>query len=279
MSAVDGPGARPGPRRVRAGPPDLRDPAVRDHRLRAVRLHRQRPQQRGARGRAVRLGGDPAIARVRRPEPRGVRQGRRRERDPGACPAQQITTTVTCERVAPNDATPNVIAIVLLPDQRPPQVRTQATFTLVTPLIAQWLGGRLIDRRSAQVDGQPMSISREHSTETRNRSSRTTVPARSGPGHRRRRPHRPARDRRLRPRGRDADPQSTRRPERGGPRLPRGGPHRRAELHPVAQDAGGRLRAVDGTLDRNDCLPSGASPCTWTAHFVGAGLVDLGRRR
>jgi hypothetical protein len=34
--------------------------------------------------------------------------------------------------------------------------------------------------------------------------------------------------------------------------------------------------AVLGTLDDNDCLISGGTPCTWTARFVGAGLADLG---
>ena len=59
-------------------------------------------------------------------------------------PASMITTTVTCERVAPNDTTPNVIAIGSCRTNDLLRVKTQATFTLVTPLIAQWLGGQVL---------------------------------------------------------------------------------------------------------------------------------------
>jgi Putative Flp pilus-assembly TadE/G-like len=33
---------------------------------------------------------------------------------------------------------------------------------------------------------------------------------------------------------------------------------------------------VEGSLDSNDCHASSGTPCAWTAHFVGAGLTDLG---
>jgi hypothetical protein len=59
-------------------------------------------------------------------------------------PANMLTTTVTCERVAPNDTTPNVIAMTDCRTNDLLRVRTEATFTLVTPLIAQWLGGQHI---------------------------------------------------------------------------------------------------------------------------------------
>ena len=59
-------------------------------------------------------------------------------------PANLLTTTVTCERVAPNDTTPNVVAMTDCRTNDLLRVRTQATFTLVTPIIAQWLGGQLI---------------------------------------------------------------------------------------------------------------------------------------
>jgi Flp pilus assembly protein TadG len=66
-----------------------------------------------------------------------------RERTWGV-PASMITTTVTCERVAPNDPTPNVIATSSCRTNDLLRVKTQATFTLVTPLIAQWLGGQVM---------------------------------------------------------------------------------------------------------------------------------------
>jgi len=59
-------------------------------------------------------------------------------------PANMLTTTVTCERVAPNDATPNSVPVSQCRTNDLLRVHTQATFTLVTPLIAQWLGGQTI---------------------------------------------------------------------------------------------------------------------------------------
>ena len=59
-------------------------------------------------------------------------------------PANMLTTTVTCERVAPNDSTPNTILVSQCRTNDLLRVHTQATFTLVTPLIAQWLGGQVI---------------------------------------------------------------------------------------------------------------------------------------
>jgi hypothetical protein len=55
-----------------------------------------------------------------------------------------LTTTVTCERVAPNDTTPNVVAMADCRTNDLLRVHTQAVFTLVTPVIAQWLGGQVI---------------------------------------------------------------------------------------------------------------------------------------
>jgi hypothetical protein len=66
-----------------------------------------------------------------------------RERTWGV-PANMLTTTVTCERVVPGDSTPNVVAITGCRTNDLLRVHTQATFTLVTPLIAQWLGGQTI---------------------------------------------------------------------------------------------------------------------------------------
>lgn len=59
-------------------------------------------------------------------------------------PASLLTTTVTCERVAPNDSSPNAIPVAQCRTNDLLRVQTQATFTLVTPLIAQWLGGQII---------------------------------------------------------------------------------------------------------------------------------------
>ena len=59
-------------------------------------------------------------------------------------PANMLTTTVTCERVAPNDSTPNPVAMSQCRTNDLLRVHTQATFTLVTPIIAQWLGNQLI---------------------------------------------------------------------------------------------------------------------------------------
>jgi hypothetical protein len=59
-------------------------------------------------------------------------------------PANMLTTTVTCERVAPGDPTPNPVAMSGCRTNDLLRVHTQADFTLVTPLIAQWLGGQTI---------------------------------------------------------------------------------------------------------------------------------------
>ena len=59
-------------------------------------------------------------------------------------PANMLTTTVTCERVAAGDPTPNVVPVSSCRTNDLLHVHTQATFTLVTPLIAQWLGGQVI---------------------------------------------------------------------------------------------------------------------------------------
>ena len=45
--------------------------------------------------------------------------------------------------------------------------------------------------------------------------------------------------------------------------------------------AGGRTQAevfgaIDGSLDINNCGTTASAPCTWTADFVGAGLVSMG---
>ena len=59
-------------------------------------------------------------------------------------PANMLTTTVTCERVEPNDSSPNAVPVSQCRTNDLLRVHTQATFTLVTPLIAQWLGGQVI---------------------------------------------------------------------------------------------------------------------------------------
>jgi Flp pilus assembly protein TadG len=59
-------------------------------------------------------------------------------------PASSITTTVSCERVVPNASTPTVVPISSCRTNDLLHVQSQATFTLVTPLIAQFLGGHPI---------------------------------------------------------------------------------------------------------------------------------------
>jgi Flp pilus assembly protein TadG len=58
--------------------------------------------------------------------------------------ASAITPVVTCERVAPNDTTPNVVAVSTCRTNDLLRVKATSTFTLVTPLIAQWLGGQVL---------------------------------------------------------------------------------------------------------------------------------------
>lgn len=55
-------------------------------------------------------------------------------------PASMVTTTVTCERVAPGDTTPNAVSVDQCRTDDLLKVRTEATFTLVTPIIAQFIG-------------------------------------------------------------------------------------------------------------------------------------------
>jgi Flp pilus assembly protein TadG len=43
-----------------------------------------------------------------------------------------------------------------------------------------------------------------------------------------------------------------------------------------AKNQGNVRTAIEDTLGANDCTAVGNVPCTWTAHFVGSGLVDLG---
>lgn len=61
-----------------------------------------------------------------------------------------ITTTVSCDRIAPNDATPN--PVVPAADCRSNDlltVRSETTFNLVTPIVAQFIGDFLITADSS----------------------------------------------------------------------------------------------------------------------------------
>jgi TadE-like protein len=62
-----------------------------------------------------------------------------KDRSWGLAPAS-ITTTVSCERVAPADTTPNPVAMNLCRTNDLLNVKTQSTFTLVTPIVAQFIG-------------------------------------------------------------------------------------------------------------------------------------------
>ncbi len=55
-------------------------------------------------------------------------------------PTSAMTTTVTCERVLPNNPTPAAVAMTACRSNDFLRVRSQVTFTLVTPLIAQFIG-------------------------------------------------------------------------------------------------------------------------------------------
>jgi Flp pilus assembly protein TadG len=55
-------------------------------------------------------------------------------------PSNMITATVTCERIAPGDTTPNPIPVAQCRSNDLLRVHTAATFTLVTPIIAQFIG-------------------------------------------------------------------------------------------------------------------------------------------
>ena len=52
-----------------------------------------------------------------------------------------ITTTVTCERIAVGDPTPNVVGANTCKTDDLLKVRAETTFSLVTPVIAQFIGG------------------------------------------------------------------------------------------------------------------------------------------
>jgi hypothetical protein len=52
-----------------------------------------------------------------------------------------ITTTVSCERVAPGDPTPNGVSVATCRTDDLLRVRSQTTFTLLTPLAGQFVGG------------------------------------------------------------------------------------------------------------------------------------------
>lgn len=55
-------------------------------------------------------------------------------------PGNQITPTVTCERIAPGDPTPNAIAVSACRTNDLLKVRAQSNFTLLTPIVAQFVG-------------------------------------------------------------------------------------------------------------------------------------------
>lgn len=63
-------------------------------------------------------------------------------------PADIVSTTVTCERIAPGDTTPNAIAVSACRTGDLLRVRTDSTFTLVTPIIAQFIGSLAISGES-----------------------------------------------------------------------------------------------------------------------------------
>lgn len=51
-----------------------------------------------------------------------------------------VTTTVTCHAIAPNDPTPNAIAMTDCTTNDLLTVQAQTTFNLVTPIVAQFIG-------------------------------------------------------------------------------------------------------------------------------------------
>jgi Flp pilus assembly protein TadG len=55
-------------------------------------------------------------------------------------PKNAVTTTVTCERIAVGDTTPNSVAPNTCTTNDLLKVRAETTFTLVTPVIAQFIG-------------------------------------------------------------------------------------------------------------------------------------------
>ena len=60
-------------------------------------------------------------------------------------PADLITTTVTCERIAIGDPTPNVLGDPnLCRTNDLLRVRSESTFSLVTPIIAQFIGSFVV---------------------------------------------------------------------------------------------------------------------------------------
>ena len=55
------------------------------------------------------------------------------------------------------------------------------------------------------------------------------------------------------------------------------GAHIVAQHYTQSAKSQGNVRtAIEDSLGANDCTAVGSVPCTWTAHFVGSGLVDLG---
>ena len=63
-------------------------------------------------------------------------------------PSNIITTTVVCERIAPGDSTPNGIAVGQCRTNDLLKVKAQSTFTLITPIIAQFVGNLSISGES-----------------------------------------------------------------------------------------------------------------------------------
>lgn len=63
-------------------------------------------------------------------------------------PSTTITPTVVCERIAPGDPTPNPIAVSQCRTNDLLKVKAQSTFTLITPIIAQFVGNLSISGES-----------------------------------------------------------------------------------------------------------------------------------
>jgi Flp pilus assembly protein TadG len=59
-------------------------------------------------------------------------------------PASAISTTVTCARVAPGDTTPNTVSIGECRTNDLLTARSTTDFTLVTPIVAQFIGSLTI---------------------------------------------------------------------------------------------------------------------------------------
>jgi Flp pilus assembly protein TadG len=63
-------------------------------------------------------------------------------------PTANVTTTVTCEAVAAGDPTPNPVAVSSCSTDDLLKVRSQTDFTLLTPLIAQFIGNVTVSGES-----------------------------------------------------------------------------------------------------------------------------------